>query len=199
MPGRKTFLEALRALRDREEAADHGWVLLGMLRPDHHKAVESAAGQGLVELAGREMRAELSVYEGGPVVWAARLTGHGRDALVYTEASPAPERRLGGPDHGEQLVELRRSEMDALRLYVHLGARLCVPPADGLEEKVRTARQLGSRWVLYLNEEQVASVAYAFYLRSVGGSGAEANRFGREYGVVFHPDQGGSPRPMRLH
>lgn len=96
MHSRKTFLEALRALRDQEEAAEHGWVLLGMLRPDHHKAVESAVGQGLVELADRETRAELSVYEGGPVVWAARLTGHGRDALVYAEAGPAPDRRPDG-------------------------------------------------------------------------------------------------------
>ncbi|MGW3177328.1 DUF6417 family protein [Streptomyces sp. NPDC001153] len=196
MPSRKIFLEALRALRDHEEAAEHRWVLLGMLRPDHHKAVGSAAGQGLVELAGREMRAELSVYEGGPVVWAARLTGHGRDALAYTEASPAPDRRPGGPADGERLVELRRSEMDALRLYVHLGARLCVPPADGLEEKVRSARQLGSRWVLYLNPEQIESVAYAFYLRSMGGSVTEANRFAREYGVTFHPDR--STASLRL-
>ncbi|MGW7824456.1 DUF6417 family protein [Streptomyces puniciscabiei] len=196
MPSRKTFLEALRALRDHEEAAQHGWVLLGMLRPDHHKVVESGARQGLVELADREMRAELSVYEGGPVVWAARLTGHGRDALVYAEASPAPERRPGGPADGERLVELRRSEMDALRLYVHLGSRLCVPPADGLEEKVRTARQLGNVWVLYLNEEQVASVAYAFYLRSMGGSVTEANRFAREYGVAFQPDR--STSSLRL-
>ncbi|MGW2426254.1 DUF6417 family protein [Streptomyces sp. NPDC001709] len=133
------------------------------------------------------MRAELSVCEGGPVVWAARLTGHGRDALVYTEAGRAPDRRPVGPAGGEQLVELRRSEMDALRLYVHLGARLRVTRAEGLEEKVRTACQLGSRWVLYLNEEQIESVAYAFYLRSVGGFGAEANRFGREYGITFRP------------
>ncbi|MGW3177476.1 DUF6417 family protein [Streptomyces sp. NPDC001153] len=186
MPSRKTFLEALLALRDHEEVAEHGWVLLGMLRPDHHKAVESAAREGLVELADRETRAELSVYEGGPVVWAARLTGHGRDALVYTE--DALDRRPLGLAHGERLVELRRSEMDAVRLYVYLDARLCVPPADGLEEKVRTARQLGNRWVVYLNEEQVASVAYAFYLRSVGGSGAEANRFARAYGVAFRTD-----------
>ncbi|MGW2707089.1 DUF6417 family protein [Streptomyces sp. NPDC001340] len=159
-------------------------MLLGILRPDHHKAVKSAAGQGLVELAGRETRAELSVYEGGPVVWAARLTRHGRDVLVYAEAGPAPDRRADGRG---RLVELRRSEMDALRLYVHLGARLRLTPADGLEEKVRTARQLGSRWVLYLNEEQIESVAYAFYLRSVGGFGAEANRFGREYSITFRP------------
>ncbi|MCC5481242.1 DUF6417 family protein [Streptomyces barringtoniae] len=196
MPSRKIFLEALRALRGHEEAAEHGWVLLGMLRPDHHKAVESAAGQGLVELAGREMRAELSVYEGGPVVWAARLTGHGRDVLVYTEASPAPDRQFGGPADGERLVELRRSETDALRLYAYLDARLCVPPADGPGEKVRTARQLGNLWVLYPNEEQIASVAYAFYLRSVGGSGAEANRFARQYGVTFHPDR--STASLRL-
>ncbi|MFD8393941.1 DUF6417 family protein [Streptomyces sp. NPDC059680] len=84
------------------------------------------------------------------------------------------------------MVELRRSEKEALRLYVHLGARPRVPPADGLDEKVRTALQPGNRWVLYLNEEQIASVAYAFYLYSVGGSVAEANRFAREYGVAFH-------------
>jgi hypothetical protein len=140
-----------------------------------------------VELAGREMRAELSVYEGRPVGRAARLTGHGRDVLAYTEASPAPDRQPVGPVDGEQLVELRRSEMDAPRLYVHLGARLRKQPADGLEEKLRTARQLGNLWVLHLNEEQIESVAYAFYLRSVGGSAAEANRFGREYGVTFRP------------
>ncbi|MER6739150.1 hypothetical protein [Streptomyces puniciscabiei] len=68
---------------------------------------------------------------------------------------------MGGPADGERLVELRRSAMDALRLYVHLGARLCVPPADGLEEKVRTARQLGNLWVLYLNEEQIAGEVHA--------------------------------------
>ncbi|MGW5433182.1 DUF6417 family protein [Streptomyces sp. NPDC004059] len=188
MHGRKGLLiETLRVLRDHEEVAGHGWVLFGGLRPDHHKAVEMAAGQGLVELAGREMRAELSAYEGRPVVWAARLSGHGRDVLDYTEASPAPDRRPDEPAQGERLVELRRSEMDALRLYMHLGARLRVRPADGLEEKVRTARQLGTLWVLHLNDDQIESVAYAFYLRSVGGSAAEANRFGREYGVTFRP------------
>ncbi|WP_433455248.1 DUF6417 family protein [Streptomyces sp. CA-142005] len=186
--GRKGLLiGALRVLRDHEEVAEHGWVLFGGLRPDHHKTVETAAGQGLVELADRDMRAELSAYEGRPVAWAARLTGHGRDGLAYTEASPAPNRRPDGPVDGEQVVELRRSEMDALRLYVHLGARLRKPPADGLEEKVRTTRRLGNLWILHLNEEQIESVAYAFYVRSVGGSTAEANRFGREHGVTFRP------------
>ncbi|MEV6057721.1 DUF6417 family protein [Streptomyces sp. NPDC052107] len=188
MHGRKGLLvETLRVLRDHEEVAEHGWVLFGALRPHHHKTVDMAAGQGLAELAGRDMRAELSAYEGRPVVWAARLTGHGRDVLDYTEASPAPDRRPDEPVDGEQLVELRRSEMDALRLYVHLGARLRTPPADGLEEKVRTARHLGNLWILHLNEAQIESVAYAFYLRSAGGSAAEANRFGREYGVTFRP------------
>ncbi|MGW7529057.1 DUF6417 family protein [Streptomyces sp. NPDC054783] len=95
-------------------------------------------------------------------------------------------------------MELRRSEMDALRRYVHLGERLHVPPAEGLADRVRTARQIGSWWVLYLNEEQVASVAYAFYLRSMGGSVAEVNRFGREYGVVFRAGQPmGDEQPNR--
>ncbi|MFJ4585551.1 DUF6417 family protein [Streptomyces echinatus] len=75
--------------------------------------------------------------------------------------------------------------MDALRLYVHLGDRLRVPPADGLAERVRTACQLGNLWAVNLNEEQIRSVAYAFYLRSMGGSVAEANRFARQYGAAF--------------
>ncbi|MFE0516579.1 hypothetical protein [Streptomyces sp. NPDC058964] len=36
-----------------------------MLHPDHHKAVEAAARKGLVELADREMRAELSANSSG--------------------------------------------------------------------------------------------------------------------------------------
>jgi hypothetical protein len=200
MRGRKTLLEALRVLRDHEEVAEHGWVVLGALRPEHHKQVEAAVGQGLVELADREMRAELSAYEGRPIRWAARLTGPGRDVLVYTEASPAPEHQPGGPAQGERLVELRRSEMEALRLYVHLGEWLHLPPAAGLTDKVRTARQLGSLWVLYLTEEQIASVAYALYLRSMSGSVAEANRFARQYGVAYRANDsmGGSLRLTRL-
>ncbi|MER6567555.1 DUF6417 family protein [Streptomyces sp. NPDC001093] len=51
---------------------------------------------------------------------------------------------------------------------------------------------------MYLNEEQIESVAYAFHLRSVGASAAEDNRFGREYGVVFRVGrQVGSGRSNR--
>jgi hypothetical protein len=195
----KALLEALRVLRDHEEAAEHGWVLFGALRPDHYKAVEAAAGQRLVELADRVMRAELSARESRPVVWAARLTGHGQDVPLYAEASPTPEHRPEDPAADEQMVELRRSQMDALRVYVHLGARLHLPPAEGLAERVHTARQLGNRWVLYLDEEQIESVAYALYLRSVGGSVAEANRFARQYGVAFNSDGStGGLHPTRL-
>jgi hypothetical protein len=195
----KALLEALRVLRDHQEVAERGWVLFGALRPDHHKAVEAAVGQGLAELADPVMRAELSAHEGRPVIWAARLTGHGQDVLLYAEASPTPEHRPEGPAEGERLVELRRSQMDALRVYVHLGARPHVPPAEGVAERVRTARQLGNRWVLYLDEEQIESVAYTLYLRSVGGSIAEANRFTREYGVAFRPDRStGGLQPTRL-
>ncbi|MER6075332.1 DUF6417 family protein [Streptomyces sp. NPDC001817] len=38
-----------------------------------------------------------------------------------------------------------------------------------------------------MTSEQIESVAYAFYPRFMGGSAAEANRFARESGVVFHP------------
>ncbi|MEU9444095.1 DUF6417 family protein [Streptomyces sp. NPDC048304] len=35
-----------------------------------------------------------------------------------------------------------------------------------------------------MNEEQIASVAYAFYLRSMGGSAAEANRFAADQAAM---------------
>ncbi|MER6565126.1 DUF6417 family protein [Streptomyces sp. NPDC001093] len=57
---------------------------------------------------------------------------------------------------------------------------------------MRSARQIGNCWSLYLTSEQIESVAYAFYLRFMGGSAAEANRFAREYGVVFHSRPVGS-------
>ncbi|MEU6366571.1 DUF6417 family protein [Streptomyces sp. NPDC046931] len=66
-----------------------------------------------------------------------------------------------------------------------------VPPADGLAKRVRTAYfdRPGNRWPLRLNAEQIESVAYAFHLPSMGGSVAEANRFGRAYGVAFRADR----------
>ncbi|MFG3207316.1 DUF6417 family protein [Streptomyces sp. NPDC048192] len=128
-----------------------------------------------------------------------RKACNGREVLAYAEAGPASDLRPDGPGPGERLVELRRLQMDALRLYVHLGDRLHVPPAEGLADRVRAARQLGSIWVLYLTEGQITSVAYALYLRGMGGSAAEANRFAREYGVAFRPDRSaGSVRVVRL-
>jgi hypothetical protein len=191
MRGRKTWLEALRALREREREARWGWVLSGDLPPRHQQAVEAAAGRGLAELADREMRAELSAREGRPILWAARLSPSGHDLLIYTDASPAPAPPHDGPAEGETLVELRPSEMDALRVYVRIGALLRVPPAEGLAQRVHTAHfdRPGNRWVLRLTAEQMESVAYAFYLRAMGGSVTEANRFARAYGVAFRPDR----------
>ncbi|MFC9931948.1 DUF6417 family protein [Streptomyces sp. NPDC127190] len=186
MRGRKAWLEALRVLRDGE--AEWGWVLSGQLRPQYQRAVEAAAGQGLAELADVLVRAELSAYAGRPILWAARLASYGHDVVTYADASPVPVRRQC-PAEGERLVELRPAEMDALRVYLSSGARLRVPPAAGLAERVRTAcfDRVGKRWALCLDEAQVESVAYAFYLRSMCGSTAEANRFARQYGVVFSP------------
>ncbi|WP_146075309.1 DUF6417 family protein [Streptomyces sp. Ru71] len=175
-------------LRELERDREHGWVPASSLASAEQRAVDAAAGRGLVELADREMRAELSVYEGRPILWAARLSAHGHDVLTYIDASPAPAHQQQGAE-GERLVELYRQEMEALRLYVHIGERMRVPPAEGLAQRVRAARQLGNRWSLWLTEEQVESVAYVFYLRSMGGSVAEANRFVREYGVAFLTDE----------
>ncbi|GAX58719.1 hypothetical protein SO3561_10294 [Streptomyces olivochromogenes] len=86
-------------------------------------------------------------------------------------------------------MELIPSQMAALRVFVGLAGRLRVPPADGLAEQVRTAScDHGiKRWRLYLTEEQIASVAYGFWLHRMTGSAAEANRFAREYGIAHTP------------
>ncbi|MGW7821947.1 DUF6417 family protein [Streptomyces puniciscabiei] len=189
MRGRKSWLEALRVLRDLEKDAEWGWVLTGELSLRQQRAVEEAAGQGLVELADREMRAELSAYEDRAIRWAARLSPQGHDVLAYAHAGPVPAAQNQGPAQGERLIELYRAELEALSRYVHIADQLRRPAADGLAERVRTARQLGNRWLLRLNEEQIESVAYAFYLRAMGGSAGEANRFAREYGVAFHADR----------
>ncbi|MFE5375193.1 DUF6417 family protein [Streptomyces mirabilis] len=41
-----------------------------------------------------------------------------------------------------------------------------------------------------LTEKQMESVAYGLSLRWMTGSAAEANCFGREYGVVYSPARG---------
>ncbi|MFE5374728.1 DUF6417 family protein [Streptomyces mirabilis] len=83
--------------------------------------------------------------------------------------------------------------MAALRVFIGLADQFRVPPADGLAEQVRTAScDHGiKRWQLYLTQEQITSAAYGFWLHRMTGSAAEANRFGREYGVVYNP----SPTP----
>ncbi|MCZ0999662.1 DUF6417 family protein [Streptomyces mirabilis] len=89
--------------------------------------------------------------------------------------------------------------MAALRVFVGLTGQLRVPPADGLVEQVRTAScDHGiKRWRLYLTPEQMVSVAYGLWLHRMTGSATEANRFGREYGVVHSPARAGDegPRP----
>ncbi|MFF2385741.1 hypothetical protein [Streptomyces sp. NPDC058108] len=73
----------LEALRERQQAVGHGWTLDTEFLLLHQQRASVLAGQGLVELAGREDRAELSVLESRPVRWAARLTSQGYDALTY--------------------------------------------------------------------------------------------------------------------
>ncbi|MEU5255156.1 hypothetical protein [Streptomyces longwoodensis] len=84
-------LELLGVVEERQETAEHGWVLDvdGVPR----EGVLKAAASGLVELAERDERAELSARVGRPVRWAARLTGQGRDLLLYARSQPA----AGGP------------------------------------------------------------------------------------------------------
>ncbi|MER7692858.1 DUF6417 family protein [Streptomyces sp. NPDC097610] len=184
-------LSVLEALYERGQAAGHGWTLDTELLPAHQQQVNALENQGLVELASQEHRAELSALEGRPVRWAARLTPYSHDTLAYSCSRPRAEPPPSGPAPDRRLVELIPSQMAALRVFVGLTGRLRVAPADGLAEQVRAAScDHGiKRWRLYLTEEQMRSVAYGLWLHRMTGSAAEANRFGREYGVVHSPDK----------
>ncbi|MGV9632434.1 DUF6417 family protein [Streptomyces sp. NPDC003487] len=88
--------------------------------------------------------------------------------------------------------------MDALRVYTNLAPVLRVAPADGLVDRVRTAYfdRPGNRWRMTLTTAQIDSVAYAFYLRALSGSVAEANWFAREYGITYRSTgQPAAPAP----
>ncbi|MGV9625420.1 DUF6417 family protein [Streptomyces sp. NPDC003487] len=187
MNARQSRLDVLRSLRERETAAVYGWVLSTDVPPGLQQSLQTAAAQGLVELADREIRAELSAHEGRPVLWAARLSDQGHDVLTYLDASPDPTPSRTPPAAEERVIELRPAQMDALRVYANVAPVLRVPPADGLVERVRTAYfdRPGNRWRMTLTTAQIDSVAYAFYLRALSGSVAEANWFAREYGVTF--------------
>ncbi|MER7680284.1 DUF6417 family protein [Streptomyces sp. NPDC096934] len=182
----------LEGLEERGQAVGHGWTLDTEFLLLHQQQAGALAGHGLVELAGQEERAELSVLEGRPVRWAARLTPHGHDALTYGRLRPRAEPAPSGSGGGRP-VELIPSQMAALRVFTHFAGRLRIPPAPGLAEQVRTAScdHGVKRWRLYLTEEQIASVAYGFWLHRMTGSAAEANRFTREYGATYAPSAAG--------
>ncbi|MFF3663261.1 hypothetical protein [Streptomyces olivochromogenes] len=86
-------LSVLEALRERGQSAEHGWTLDTELLPPHQQQVNALKNQGLVELACREDRAELSALEGRPVRWAARLTPYGHDTFAYGQSRPGPNPR----------------------------------------------------------------------------------------------------------
>ncbi|MFD9396163.1 DUF6417 family protein [Streptomyces sp. NPDC060000] len=181
----ESAVTALEAVADRQQAAGHGWALDWDLRPVKQRVI-NLAERGLTELADREDRAALSAWEGRAVRWAARLTAPGHDLLLYRRFRPRPA--VGAPGPGLERVELIASQMTALRLFAALADRLRVPLADGLAERVRNARRdtAVNRHVLYLSSEQMASVAYAFWLHKMSGSALEANRFARDYGITHH-------------
>ncbi|MFH8939475.1 DUF6417 family protein [Streptomyces griseosporeus] len=190
---RARVYDALAVLWERQQASEHGWVLEGPERISQREGVAALERSGLAELADRVVRAELSAWEGRPVRWAARLTSSGRDVLAYHRHGPAPTRPEPGP--GQTLVELRSAQMDVARVFVSLADHLRVPPADGLAEQVRAAvhdRAL-ARWLLCLTRGQMESLAYGLWLHGITRSVAEANRFGREYGIVYRPAGSGPP------
>ncbi|MEV7687884.1 DUF6417 family protein [Streptomyces bungoensis] len=187
----ETLLATLEAVHRATGAAGHGWML-----DAHAVQLRSALAEptrlALVEWADRETRAELSALRGRPVRQAVRLSAHGRDVLAY-----AGRRRPGSgtpePGPGQRLVELRPSQMTALRTYVRLTGGLHRRPAEGLAEQVDAAvfHRAGNRWRLLLTRRQMESAAYGFWLHRVAASATEANDFGREYDITYRPAHGG--------
>ncbi|MFD9395161.1 DUF6417 family protein [Streptomyces sp. NPDC060000] len=163
-----------------KEEAEHGWVPQAVA-PSLQRRARPLAGEGLVETAGRETRAESSAWEGRPVRWAVGLSAAGHDLLAYAGVRPAPTACEPGPGPGRRLVELAPSRMVALRVFVGLAGRLESPPARGLAEQVRTAvyDRGARRWQLHLTQEWMESAAYGFWLHRLTGSAAEASRFDR--------------------
>lgn len=189
----------LDMLWEREQAAREAWVV--DVPVQDQQRVETLVSEGLVELADRGIRAELSARLSRPVRWAARLTSSGRDVHTYAYVGPPQPSGEPEPGPGEQLVELRPAQMDAVRAFVRLALDLTTQPAEGLAERVRTApfSRSANRWRLCLTPEQTTSVAYALYLHRLTNSEAEANRFAREYGIVYRPSPTtGTPGPVIL-
>ncbi|WP_331740047.1 DUF6417 family protein (plasmid) [Streptomyces sp. NBC_00015] len=181
-------LDLLRTVEARRRGAEHGWAVDAVLAPVKQRVL-NLADRGLIELADREERAALSAWEGRPVRWAARLAPDGHDLLLYAASRPRHTAPAGGPGPEHRRVELCLSQMAALWQAVSLGARLRRPLADGLTDEVRTAccDHRVKRWVLHLTDDQIASVAYVFWLHKTTGSALEANRFARDTGVTHRP------------
>ncbi|MEU6379563.1 DUF6417 family protein [Streptomyces sp. NPDC046909] len=190
----------LDLLWEHEQAAGETWVVDGVPVQDQQRVV-ALVNEGLVELADREVRAELSARLSRPVRWAARLTSSGRDVHTYAHAGPPQPFGAPEPGPGEQLVELRPAQMDAVRVFVRLAHALATGPAEGLAERVRTApfSRSDNRWWLCLTQQQITSVAYALHLHRLTNSEAEANAFARDYGIVCRPSPTtGTPVPVTL-
>ncbi|WP_371525232.1 DUF6417 family protein [Streptomyces sp. NBC_01283] len=143
---------------------------------------------GLARVAPRDEQSELSAKAGQPTPWAVQLTADGWDALLYAQvrATPPP---AGEPAPGLQQVGLRRSELDSVRRFLDLRGQLHQGPASGLRAAVEAARfnAASNRWVVYVNGEQMQSMARAFFLERLSGSPGPANRFARVYGVSHTP------------
>ncbi|MFF7987932.1 hypothetical protein ACFZDK_54500 [Streptomyces sp. NPDC007901] len=78
-------LEVLRAVRACEEDSKRGWALDWSLA-ELRRRVGVLVGQGLLAVADRETRAELSAWQGRPVRWAVRLSAIGHDVIAFARS-----------------------------------------------------------------------------------------------------------------
>ncbi|MFF9627293.1 DUF6417 family protein [Streptomyces griseosporeus] len=181
---RTSVHEALAALWERQQASEHGWVLEGPERISQREGVAVLERAGLAELADREVRG--SCRRGRAARCAGRRACPAPVAMSWPiTVTPAPTRPEPGP--GQTLVELRSAQMDVGWVFVSLAGELQVPPTEGLAEAVRAAvhDRAPARWLLCLTQKQMSSLAYGLWPHGITRSVAEANRFGREYGIVF--------------
>ncbi|WP_369384120.1 DUF6417 family protein [Streptomyces sp. cg36] len=173
------------------EAAEQGWV--GPACGISAAVFRGLASLGLCEMAPPEQVPALGL--GRQAGWAVRLTDDGHDALVYealrNATPPANPATASDADAGRRRVGLSPVDMLVLRRYVAAAAALRSPPVKGLEKALLDAVQeaQGGRYVLWLTEQEVASVARAFFLERISGTSASANRLGREHGAIYQSGQ----------
>lgn len=128
MNRRQPRLDALRSLQELETGSVYGWVLSTDVPPSLQQSLQTAAAQGLAELADRKSARNCPTERG------ARCRGRPLSTPRATQRTRLPASRPrphspSTPADGEPVVELRPSRRDTLRVYVNVAPVLRQPTA----------------------------------------------------------------------